>query len=241
MSKAPKTKTNYKAKRKKVEQEYEKHTKKWQKVLSVIFKAIILSSGVYQVFWGEMTIGILILVSFFLIVAPYIITFGKVKKIPMEIELILFFMVVLQFVVGEARDYYSEAPYFDKLVHYMFPAFIAFISFIIIYTMQGLGYLKANLATTMFLIVVFALGIGAFWEILEYSSDQIMLPRVEDWHQFQGSLVEDPHHDTMNDLIADFIGGLTGAVVGAFYISHKQKHDKLRLDEMTDELIAGVK
>lgn len=234
-----KNKKNYKEQRLKIKTTYETHVPKWQNVLSLVLKILILVSGIFQVFFGEFGIGLLILASFVLIVAPYLITFGKVKKLPIEIELILFIMVVFQFVIGEARDYYSEVPYYDKLVHYMFPAFIAFISFIVVYIIQGLGYLKANLVVTMLLIVMFALGIGAFWEILEYGSDEILAPRIENWHHFQGSLVEDAHHDTMNDLIADFIGGLTGAFVGAWYISYKQKTAKKRLDEMGDELLAN--
>lgn len=97
---------------------------------------------------------------------------------------------------------------------------------------------KLHTTTRMMMVLVFflTLGIGAAWEIVEYSSDQIIYPRVEGWHKFQGSLTEDPLHDTMNDLIADAAGGILGIILALRYVTWANMHNKRRLGQLVKEL-----
>src|SRR4051812_4590086 len=111
----------------------------WEKNLIIILGVLILLSGIYQTLFGETEIGILTLLCFAIITVPGFFTRNFIKRFPIEIEIILFIMVFLQFILGEARDFYTDIPYYDKIVHYMIPMFLGLIGFLIFYTLHVTG------------------------------------------------------------------------------------------------------
>jgi hypothetical protein len=201
-----------------------------------VLRAIILASGIYQIFFGETIIGILTLICLALIVFPDFCFRGMISFIPIEIEIALFVMVIVQYVLGEARDLYTTIPYYDKFVHATLPGLVAYIGFLLAYAMVASGRLIASLRFIILIIILLSLGIAAVEEIVEYLSDVILYPRIEGWHKFQGNAQEDPWHDTMNDLIADLVGATIGALLGSWLISRELKRQSQRLPEMVDEL-----
>lgn len=224
----------------KLRKDFGKDVSNWKVWLVWALRVVILASGIYQTFLGETAIGIVILITFALIVSPNIIFKKKNLFFPVEVEILLFFMVLLQFVVGEARDWYTNVPYYDKFVHFMLPMFLGLIGFLVIYTMQAMGNLKASLTTMAILIVMIAMAVGAGWEIFEYLSDELIYPRWP-YHHFQGSLTEDPLHDTMNDLIMDTAGATVGALLGLYFIGRAQKKGWKRMNDLTEETTSWVK
>jgi len=208
----------------------------WRVKLAWGLRAMILASGLFQTFFGETTIGILILLSLFMITIPGFFTKQKITHIPLEIELLLFTMVIIQFIIGEANDFYTNVPYYDKFVHYMIPMFLGLIGFIVVYTMHKMGKIETSKGVMVLLIFFVTLGIGALWEIFEYLSDEILYPRIDGWHHFQGSLTEDALHDTMNDLILDSLGAIVGATLGLVFISKAEKKHSTRLGEIVEEI-----
>jgi hypothetical protein len=203
---------------------------------------LILVSGIFQTFFGETIIGILTLIFWALVTFPAVFTHNRITIIPLEIKLVFFIFVFLQFVVGEARDFYSEVPYYDKFVHTMGGVMIGFIGFLIVYTAHVYGKLKASLPVMALLIILVTVGFGGLWEIVEYLSDTILYPRIPGWHHFQGSLTEDPLTDTMNDLIVDTIGATIGALYGVWLIKREQRRESKRLPKLTEEIAQrGVK
>lgn len=209
---------------------------KWKIQLSSVLELLILGSGFYQILFGEIAVGILILICMAFILFPKASTRGLITKIPLEIEIILFIMVLLQLVIGEARDFYTNVPYYDKLVHFVLPMFVGFISFLLFFTMQSTGNLKASKFVTMVLVVLIALGIGALWEIFEYLSDVLIYPNVEGWHHFQGNAQQSANDDTMTDLINDTLGGIFGAFLAVWFTTRTQASNTARLKEITGEL-----
>lgn len=210
----------------------------WMVYSDWFLKVAIFLSGVYQTFFGETGIGIVILLCWTLISVPQIVTRKKVSHIPLEIEFFLFIMVFLQFVIGEARDWYTEVPYYDKLVHLMLPMLMGLTGFLLVYTLYYYKKLIAPIWAMAVIMILVSIGIGALWEIVEYTSDELIYPRVEGWHHFQGSLTEDALHDTMNDLIADTIGASVGALIGVLYIRGQAKRENQRLGGLMAEISA---
>ncbi len=201
-----------------------------------VLRTLILLSGVYQTIWGETVIGILTLICLAIIVAPAFFTRGLVSFFPIEVEIVLFIMVMVQFVLGEARDLYTTIPYYDKFVHFSIPALIGYIGFLLAYAMVATGKLIARMSVILGVIILMSLGAGAFEEICEYASDMILYPRIPGWHHFQGNAQEDPYYDTMNDLVADFLGAIFGASMGYWLIGRSARRQSERLPEMVDEL-----
>ncbi len=189
--------------------------------------------GSYQIFFGETLIGVLIIICVLFLIAPFIFTKDRITDIPLEIEFFLFLMVVFQFVIGEAQGFYGSITHYDKIIHFFFPFLLGVIGFTIAYTLYFSGKLKVTIGTMIFFVVAITLGIGAFWEIIEYLNDLILLPRIPRWHRFMA-----PENraitDTMSDLIADLLGGIVGAVVASRYII-EAKYNK-RLKELIKEI-----
>src|SRR5579864_6574060 len=89
----------------------------WEKILAFILGFLILLSGIYQTFFGDIRMGILILISFVVITIPRFFTRDYIEHFPIEVEILLFLMVILQFILGEVRHFYTNIPYYDKFVH----------------------------------------------------------------------------------------------------------------------------
>lgn len=212
------------------------HSKDWQLNLLWTLRVITLLSALRQIFFGEMSIGIITLICLFLITIPALVTMGKVKNLPFELETLFLTMVLLQFIIGEARDFYTNVPYYDKFVHFFLPLMLGFMGFLFVYLMFYTNRLSTSVAVMFIVTFLIAMGIGALWEVVEYLSDELIYPRVEGWHHFQGSLTEDALHDTMNDLIADMLGALVGATLAVYYFKNVTKQTENRTSEMLDEI-----
>ncbi len=198
--------------------------------LAQILRTIILVTGTYQLVFGERLMGLATLLCLLAITLPGLVTRGRLKALPLQFELILFGMVTLQFVVGEFFNFYDNVPYFDKVVHFSLPFFLGYIVAMLAYAMVTTGNLRMSAGLGFVIVVLVTMGIGAFWEIVEYLSD-IFLHTVS-----QGSLTANPLVDTMNDLIADTLGGLFGALVAWRAIRRgRATHDE-RLSATTDEI-----
>lgn len=199
-----------------------------QRIVAIL-RTIVLVAGIYQMI-VEPLIGVAILLCLAAISSPALITRGRVKAIPLEFELILFAMVVLQFVIGETLNFYDNVPYFDKFVHFMLPFFLGFFATMFAYTLRVTGALKVGLASTMFVVFMTTLGIGALWEIFEYLADVFLGTYL------QGSHTATPLVDTMNDLIVDTLGAVFGALLTLFFIRRDGKDKKSRLNGLAKEI-----
>lgn len=198
-------------------------------------RIFILIFGVFQLARGEILLGIWIIISVFMLVVPSFFTRSRITDIPLEIEFFLFIIVFFQFVIGEAQGLYGNLPYYDDLVHFFFPFLVSVIGFTIAYALYFSGKLKVSTGTMILLVIIVTLGIGALWEIIEYASDQFLLPHFDALHRAQGSSPSNANYDTMNDLSADLLGGIVGAIVASRYIL-ETKYNK-RLKELFREIV----
>lgn len=194
--------------------------------ISLTLRIIAATAGIIQLVFGEKGIGFATLVLVAAITVPQVATRGNIKSLPIEFELIFVTMVILQLVVGETLDFYNNVPYYDKFVHFSIPFFVGFMGFIAAYTLDQTGKLSISTIVLTFIIIFFTLGVGALWEIIEYTSDQFIDPLLPSISQLQGSSVERPIDDTMRDLILDFLGGIFGAVLGLRFIRHAPRSTK---------------
>jgi hypothetical protein len=207
-------------------------------IVAHVLQTLVLIVGISQFIFGESGIGLLIILSWAVITIPSFFTRKRILTIPLEIQFLLFVMVFLQFIVGEAWDFYTNGvfPHYDKFVHVLLPFMVAVISFIIAYTWYATGKLYASKKVMFLIIFLITLGVGALWEIFEYGSDELLYPVIPGWHHFQGSPTEDALHDTMNDLIADAIGGIAGGLLSIYYISRLEKKSNPRLKALVTEV-----
>ena len=109
--------------------------------------------------------------------------------------------------VGEALGAYDAIPWFDNVVHFSLPFFLAPTLYIALARADVVPDPKDETTTRHYVgifVVSFALGvaIGGLWEIWEWVSD----------HNF-GSSLQLGLDDTVGDLVADTAGSLCGAAL----------------------------
>lgn len=215
------------------------HIPSWETRFSWILETIILSAGLFQIFFGTVFIGGLILIALGIIIYPRFFTRSYILKFPLEIEILLFLMVIVQFIVGETMGFYTYVPLYDKFVHYILPFFIGLVAFLIFYTMHETERVKCGNGIAILFIILITLGIGAFWEIIEYMNDILIYPTYP-WHHFQGNALENGYFDTMNDLVVDLVGGIFGSLLGLWFLEKSRFKKSKRIDELTEEIAADL-
>jgi len=203
-----------------------------QRNLLRLLRIFLLIAGVYVLIFGgangaERIFGLLILVALVIINAPSFFTKGRLRAIPVEIELILLSMVLFELVGGDALGLYVKLPYYDNFMHFMLPLYVALIGMMVVYTMYYYDRLKASYGAMAFIIIMVTLGFGAALEMGEYTYDKYLsqgpLGEITGNTQMQGSPTQSPLDDTMNDLFTDTLGGIVGAGIGVLLIRRNEK------------------
>jgi hypothetical protein len=203
-----------------------------QRNLLRLLRIFLLFSGIYILIFGgangaERIFGLLILISLAIINAPSFVTRGRIRALPVEIELLLLAMVLFEFIGGDALGLYVKLPYYDNFMHIMLPLYIALIGMMVVYTMYFYGKLQASHATMAFVIIVMTIGFGAILEMGEYTYDTYLsqgpIGKITGNTQMQGSPTQSPLDDTMNDFFMDSIGGIVGAALGVWLIRRNEK------------------
>lgn len=211
-----------------------------EKQLIIVLRVIAIIAAVYQIFFGELVIGIYIVLAIAALMLPGFFTRNYIRSVPLQLELIFCIMIIVSLVVGETLNFYQLIPYYDKFVHFSLPFFVGFIAFLLAYTMHETGNLKITNGLLIVIIVLITMGIGATWEIIEYITDHFINPYVHIFEQLQGSPTESPLVDTMNDLICDMLGGIFGAILGLRYIKSERNNHSSRLTELVNEIVSNV-
>lgn len=205
--------------------------------LIILLRIISIVAALYQIFFGELVIGIYIVLATGAIMLPGFFTRNYIRSVPYELELIFSIMILLSLVIGETLDFYMLIPYYDKFIHFSLPFFVGLIAFLLAYTMYRTGNLRITNGPLIIIIVLITMGIGATWEIIEYVCDVFISPHLNNiFGQLQGSTTESPLVDTMNDLIFDMLGGMFGALLGLRYIESERKNKSSRLKELVNEI-----
>ena len=204
----------------------------WEKNLLRGMRTFLLIAGFYILLFGgvngtERIFGLFILTALVIIHTPAFFTRGRIRAIPVEIEILILIMVLFELVGGDALGLYVKLPHYDNFMHFMLPLYIALIGMMVVYTMYFYGKLKATIPAMAVLIVLVTIGFGGVLEMGEYTYDKYLshtvLGEITGNTQMQGSPTQDPLDDTMNDLFTDTAGAIVGALIGVLLIRRAEK------------------
>jgi uncharacterized membrane protein YjdF len=153
-------------------------------------------------------------------------------EVPALLSIVIVLFCFLSLVLGDGLDFYGKFPWWDSVLHGFSGVLLSMIALWLIHVIMA-GNDKAIYFNKYFLalfLVMFSLGMGACWEIIEYTYDSISGTNTQQFMaSTTGSLftAEDiplcghaALRDTMTDLILDIVGSLIVAIFGLFY------HDK---------------
>lgn len=133
--------------------------------------------------------------------------------IPPEFQLIAAAFVFLSLFLGSAFDLYYKYWWWDDVLHTSSGFLLGIVGFIAMYVLNGTDRLPAELtpAFRCFFGFTFAVTLGVFWEIFEFTVDRVA-PAINMQSGETGVV------DTMSDLIVDTIGALVVALMGYAYL-----------------------
>lgn len=164
-----------------------------------------------QWFSAVLTFGI-ILITF----APFLLEKKLKVFIPPEVVLLAITFVFASLFLGEVRGYYDRYWWWDIALHTASGFLLGIIGFLLVHVLnetEDIGlYMRPGFVA--FFAFMFAIGIGALWEIFEYVMDSFFGMNM------QKAMFDDPSGltDTMWDLIVDTLGALTISVLGYGYL-----------------------
>lgn len=181
---------------------------KTQYFLLIFFRLTIIIAIVSATINFRWTVLFVSLLALFLTFSPKIFERRFKVDIPIEIEIFAVIFIYAAIFLGEVRGYYTRFWWWDIILHSASALAIGFIGFMILYVLYKGDRIKASPRTIALFTFFFAVGIGAIWEIFEFSMDQI----------FGLNMQKSGLQDTMWDLIVDSAGALLASFIGYFYI-----------------------
>lgn len=225
-----------------------------QIITNLVFISFVLPLGfiIYKVFTSPTTNAlniegvkvktdyILMLIQCLLgIVALFIPSIiSKKTKITIPTTMYLVYLAFLYGAIflGEVRDYYYKVPHWDTILHTLSGAGIGALGFSVVNLLNKEEKLKINLSPFFVALFsfCFAVTIGVFWEIYEFTFDGLLGLNMQKFALENGSrlLGRAALIDTMKDLIVDALGAFFMSLLG--YVSLKYKKgwlDKLLITD----------
>lgn len=128
-------------------------------------------------------------------------------SIPWVLELLIFLALFLH-VAGGVFNLYGKFHWWDTMTHFISTFMLAVVGLTVVYLMHVYwDGLKMDIRAIMIFTLFIAAFLGALWEVMEWSADQIF-----------GTTEQHGLNDTMKDLVMDMVGAMLASMLGAKWI-----------------------
>jgi hypothetical protein len=186
-----------------------------------VLRAGVLATAAAHVASGDVLYAVFVLVAVVLAILPALLARSHAANVPLEIELVVLWLVIADMTVGHLAGFY-ELAYFDKLLHFGNSVLLGMVAFLAVYVLHFVGRTRRHAWIDGAAILLLTLGLGALWEIGEYAADHLFHRAT------QGAPGLEALDDTMWDLILDGAGGVLGALLGPLYM-HRSRRSRRRI------------
>ncbi|MDC0598695.1 hypothetical protein OAP18_02490 [Gammaproteobacteria bacterium] len=178
------------------------------KISLAIGALLMFLQGRYQAFFET----IVILCITFL---PIILGKRFKVKVPHSFETLAVIFLYLTLFLGEVQDYYVKYWWWDIALHTGSGFLLGILGFLLVYVLNEKKEIELQLhpGFVAFFAFMFAMGMGAIWEIFEFFMDQMFKLNMQ-----KSGLV-----DTMWDLIVDGIGAFVISFMGWGYLKTRDR------------------
>lgn len=156
-----------------------------------------------------------------LILSPLVLRKHLPVSIPAELQILALLFVFAALFLGEIRDYYENIWWWDIALHTSSGLLLGILGFLLIYILNESRSIDMHMRPRFIALFafLFAVAVGAVWEIFEYSMDSFFGTTM------QKPMLGDPSGltDTMWDLIVDTLGALTISLFGWWYMHRGER------------------
>ncbi len=193
--------------------------------LSYVLKAILLLAVVFAL-WERQWLTAVVTGGIVLVtLVPMIMARQFRVYIPAEFELLAIAFVFAALFLGEVRGYYTRFWWWDIALHTFSGLLLGMIGFLLVHLLNETEEVEMHMKPGFVALFafLFAVGIGAVWEIFEYVMDTLF------GLDMQKTMWNDPSGltDTMWDLIVDVFGAAVISILGYGYLKSGMKESFL--------------
>ncbi|WP_088810618.1 MULTISPECIES: hypothetical protein [Listeria] len=160
----------------------------------------------------EIILGIIILAL------PSIVSRRFKFEIPGLVYLMFIVFLYASIYLGTIQQFYANVPHWDKILHTFSGAMLGAIGFSFVSLLNANDKVVMNMKPGFVAIFsfCFAVTLGAFWEVYEYTFDALLGLNMQRFELSNGTPLvgRAALTDTMTDVIVDIIGALVMAIIG---------------------------
>lgn len=167
--------------------------------------------------WLSLFLITLIIIT---LIAPIIFRRKMEMEIPAELHIAAIIFAFASFYLGEVQSFYHIIWWWDILLHATAGLLMGILGFLLVYILNESQQIELQLAPGFiaFFAFLFAVSIGTFWEIFEFSIDQIFNTDMQKpmFRDLSGLT------DTMWDMIVNAIGAFVISIAGWWYLKKEK-------------------
>ncbi len=171
---------------------------------------------VFTVINGNWINVFLILAIMSLMLIPILLGHKFQLDIPSEFQILAIIFVFASLFLGEVRSYYDKLWWWDIVLHASSGLLLGILGFLLVYILNENEQAEIHMRPRFvaFFAFIFAVAVGAIWEIAEFGADQLFGANMQ-----KPMLGDDSGlTDTMWDLIVDTVGAFIISVLGWSYM-----------------------
>lgn len=181
---------------------------------------VMAFEGAVALWEGQWLTSVLILAIMLLALAPFVFPRRIPVVIPAEFHLMAVLFTFASLFLGEVLRFYERLWWWDMALHAGSGLLLGVFGFLLIYVLNENARVNLHLKPGFmaFFAFLFALAVGALWEIFEFGMDELFGMNM------QKAMFDDPSGltDTMWDLILDALGALLISLMGGWYMKRRQ-------------------
>ena len=199
---------------------------RWHRRIVIVIAALMALELPFLLINQQWLSAFLVVVILGLILAPLVLGEHLPVSIPAELQILALLFVFAALFLGEIRDYYERIWWWDIALHTSSGLLLGIVGFLLIYILNETRNIDLHMRPRFIALFafLFAVAVGAVWEIFEFSMDRLFGTTM------QKPMLGDPSGltDTMWDLIVDTLGALTISLFGWWYM-HRGERSFIRV------------
>ena len=154
-------------------------------------------------------------------------------EVPWVLSIVIVVFCFSALILGDGMDLYGKLPWWDKLLHAESGLLLSMIALWLIHVIMAENdrYIYFNKYFLSLFLVMFSVGLGACWEMIEFTYDSLMGTNTQQFMATTTGSIFTPDDvplcgheallDSMLDLIFDLVGAAIVAIFGFIF------HDRL--------------
>lgn len=191
-----------------------------RRVFLMLLQFIMAVELVGLVLKGQWLSAFLVTMIMTITIAPVIFKKRLQVNIPAEFHSLVIIFVFASLFLGEVHGFYQRFWWWDIALHISSGLLLGIFGFLLVYVLNENSRIHVYLQIHFVALFafLFAVAMGAMWEIFEFGMDQIF------GLDMQKSMAGDPSGltDTMWDLIVDTLGAAAISLLGWWYMKRPE-------------------